>query len=225
MRRSAADSEAKSHSRKDKKPNMLRMFIVIVAVLLLIYLIAAIVVSVNRGVTTIVALNGAVSEDIRTTGYIFKDQDIITAPSGGYLKCMVSEGERVKNGQVLAYLFAVEPEPAHVQNIKDVHRLLRVKSGEVTESTYVDDGYSSSGATSQRVRNLSDRRSDRDLSVAKDKKEDLNSALNRADNQGDRNKSLAELQDELYNLLIQAGGGLEIKATKAGVFSARIDSL
>ncbi len=223
MRRSAADSEAKSHSRKDKKPNMLRMFFVIVAVLLLIYLIAAIVVSVNRGVTTIVALNGAVSEDIRTTGYIFKDQDIITAPSGGYLKCMVSEGERVKSGQVLAYLFAVEPEPAHVQNIKDVHRLLRVKSGEVTESTYVDDGYSSSGATSQRVRNLSDRRSDRDLSIARDKKEDLNNALNRADNQGDRNKSLAELQDELYNLLIQAGGGLEIKATKAGVFSARID--
>ncbi len=223
MLHTTANSEADSRNRKNQKPNKMRMIISIIAVLLVIYLVVAIIVTVNEGVSTTIALNGAVSDDIRTSGYIFRNQEIITAPSGGFLKSMVSEGEKVKSGQVVAYIFSVEPDPELVQKIKDVHRLLRVKSGDVDEAAYIDDGYSSSGVVSERVRNMSDLRKNRDLSVIKDKKEALNDILSSGSNESDINKSIDELNAELQSLKAQAGGGIEIKAPVAGVFSARID--
>lgn len=223
MRRFTADSEAESRNRKNKKPNKMRMAITIVAILLVVYLVAAIIVTVNEGVTTTVALNGAVADSIRTSGYIFKNQEVISAPSGGFLKCMVSEGEKVKKDQIVAYVFAAEPDASLVQNIKDVHRLLRIKSGEISEAEYIDNGYSSTGIVSQRVRNISDLRSNRNLHVVKNHKEDLNDVINKSDSENSRNKSVDELNSELSSLLNQAGGGIKIVAPVAGVFSARID--
>ena len=82
---SAVDTELVSRSHKKNKPHKLRRIIYIVlAVIVFLYLAAAIFVSLRNNITTAYALNGSISESFRTSGYVLREQEIINAPKNGF---------------------------------------------------------------------------------------------------------------------------------------------
>lgn len=202
--------------------NKIRLFFLLLAAILFIYIAVAILVSVRSGVTTVIATNGSVSEGFRTSGYVYRNQEIITSPGGGYFECLVSDGERVKKGQTVAYLFGSRPDASLMEKIRNVSKLISEKSGKSDVVLYSGDT-SSTLAVAEKVRDMSDLRSDRDLSDIRKKKSELNMILSGNTSGTDGSKTLEELKTELAELRGQAGNGAEIIAPSAGVFSSRID--
>ncbi len=90
---------------------------------------------------SVIALKGSVREDIRIImGYVFRQQTIVNSPGSGYLECMVSEGERIKEGQVLGYIYQTPPSPVVLEHIKaTTNKLMRLKGIEGESDVYASD--------------------------------------------------------------------------------------
>ena len=82
--------------KREKKKSKIKTASIILVGVVLLYLFGAIFVSISSNLSTTVAQNGVVRESIRVTGYVFREQNVITSPDVGYLECIVDEGERVK---------------------------------------------------------------------------------------------------------------------------------
>ena len=68
------------------------------------------VISIIRGsLSTTTALSGVLTEDFRADGYVFRDQTVINSPCDGHLECMVSDGDRVSEGQIIGYIYSSVP--------------------------------------------------------------------------------------------------------------------
>ena len=224
---SAVDTELVSRSHKKNKPHKLRRIIYIVlAVIVFLYLAAAIFVSLRNNITTAYALNGSISESFRTSGYVLREQEVINAPKDGFFECIVSEGDRVKKGQVVAYMFDTQPDPSLMEQLRKTHMLLRSKSGELDSNVYLDEGSGSKAIVSEKVRNMSDVRTERNLKTVRQEKSELNLMLSRKSESGEANTKTAEqLNQELNSLKQQAGGCVEIVAPVGGIFSSGIDNM
>ena len=199
---SAVDTELVSRSHKKNKPHKLRRIIYIVlAVIVFLYLAAAIFVSLHNNISTVYAVNGSISESFRTSGYVLREQEVINAPKDGFFECIVSEGDRVKKGQVVAYMFDTQPDPSLMEQ-------------------------GSKAIVSEKVRNMSDVRTERNLKTVRQEKSELNLMLSRKSETGDTNVQTAEqLSGEIDSLKQQAGGCIEIVAPVGGIFSSGIDNM
>ena len=224
---SAVDTELVSRSHKKNKPHKVRRIIYIVlAVIVFLYLAAAIFVSLRNNITTAYALNGSISESFRTSGYVLREQEIVNAPKDGFFESVVSEGDRVKKGQVVAYMFDTQPDPSLMERLRETHSLLRSKSGEVDSNVYLDEGSGTKAIVSEKVRNMSDVRAERNLETVRKEKSELNLMLSRKSELGDANVKTAEqLRGEIDGLKQQAGGCVEIVAPVGGIFSSGIDNM
>lgn len=229
MKKTKADLERVSLKRgKRKKMGKIKALTVFLVTLVLIYLVAAVVVSIGSNLSTTVARTGEIRETVRTEGYVFRQQTVMNAPCSGYFECIVGEGERVSEGQVLGYVYPVAPDAAIMEQIKNLHK--EINSRGFAED---DEGYTSSVATAEKriselIRDLSDERCEYDLNNSREYAEKINSIIAKRENEDGSDKtfaSVSQLKGELNSLLSQAGGGREIIAPESGVFSMRIDDL
>lgn len=207
---------------KKKKYGKLKLSAALVIFAAVVYLIVAIAASMSSNLSTTVAFKGTVREDIRTTGYVFRQQTIVNSPAGGYLECMVGEGERVKSGQIIGYIYQTPPEPVVLEQIKAVTaKLARLKGIEGEKAVYASDSGLVERKISQEARAFSDLREERDLRNAAEAKENVNLLIE--NRQGLTGDEIAKLEGELAELKAQAGMSSEIVAPTGGVFSTHID--
>ena len=86
-----------------------------VAVLLLIYVGYQVYLSQYTGLKTEAATYSTVSESIDTTGFIIRDEEVISSSYSGVLNYTVDDGEKVAEGGAIAEIYTTE-EDAAVQN-------------------------------------------------------------------------------------------------------------
>lgn len=213
---------------RDKKKSKIKTASIILVGVVLLYLFAAIFVSVSSNLSTTVAQNGIVRENVRTTGYVFREQSIITSPDFGYLECVVNEGERVKEGQVLGYIFGGSPDAAAMEEIKELHRALGRVGINDEISVYTSMPATAEKRISELSRNLSDMRKENDLSRVGDKKEEINTLVSRKQNntpEAEEAVTADQIRDKLSTLLANVHAGGAVIAPTGGVFTTRVDGL
>lgn len=86
-----------------------------VAVLLLIYVGYQVYLSQYTGLKTEAATYSTVSKSIDTTGFIIRDEEVISSSYSGVLNYTVDDGEKVAEGGAIAEIYPTE-EDAAVQN-------------------------------------------------------------------------------------------------------------
>lgn len=227
MQNSEANSQRVSGRRsRTKKPSVMKIVIFVIIGIILVYIIAAIISGLAGGLKTTTALNGSVTEEFRCDGYIFKDASVINAPSSGHIECVVSEGERVKQGQTVAYVYSEQPSREIVAKIKNLYNLLRSENMVKDAKTYNVSSSSSRStvAISESVRDMSDIAKKNDLSLITDAKEDLNDVLASHEN-NETGKSAEQIQAEIDELNREAGNGQIITSPVGGIFSGRVDGM
>lgn len=213
---------------KRKKMSGLKAVSIVLAAVVMLYFVAAVFVSVHNNLSTTVARGGTVRETVRAVGYVFRQQSVIISPSGGYLEYIVSEGERVKEGQILGYVYDAEPDAATMEEIKNLHKMIRSRGLDKENPVYISSPVAVEKRTSELSRSLSDMRRFGDLSKVANVIEEINSLVlskqaGTEAQSADFTKEQLEMQ--LNSLLAKVGGGHAIAAIAGGVFSTRIDGL
>ncbi len=186
----------------------------------------------DRLETTIVR-SGTEEDMIPATGYIFREQTIINAPSNGYLYCEADEDERVGLGDAVMYIYKNEINLSANNELKSLDK----KINELSEALRSSDVFSSDTAKIEQTIAQSLRR------VPKlGAKGDMNSVNSIAENVNDliekrriisgeieatdRSKELADLKaqkaqlEQKYNIERTV-----VHAPKTGAFTSRIDGM
>lgn len=203
-----------------------------IAAVVLIYLLLSIVFSLRSTMSTAIALKGTVEEEILADGYVFREQTLINAPAGGYLECLVGEGERVNRGQTIGYVYTGQYDPERSQKIHELtERINRLENSTAAGNTYAGNSVMAEQKIGVAARDLSDLRQQRNMKNLAEQKDALNLLIekkNAMENGGslDTAAVLGELKAQRQELESGTGGAkLEIKAEAAGVFSSKIDGL
>ncbi|MGN0180038.1 MAG: HlyD family efflux transporter periplasmic adaptor subunit [Monoglobaceae bacterium] len=199
--------------------------ILLIAAAVFIYIAAATVSSLLGSLSTTTALTGVLTESFRADGYIFRQQNVINAPCSGHLECIVSDGDRVSEGQVIGYIYSEKPNPETVDKIKALSHMLAQLGIDEGEVTYTSASAASGSKISSMIRDMSDERSKRNLSSAADRKDELNRLLKQGNESSSKTLTADEMQAELD--LLNRGAGLlqTVKAETGGVFCPRTDGL
>ncbi len=197
----------------------------------LLYLILLVVFSFRNGVSTMIAMNGTVQEEILTDGYVFRHQEVVKAPVSGYLECLVSDGERVKEGQKIGTIHTGEYDPDRNRKIRDLtDRIARIESS-ADDTTYTGDSVMTEQKISLSARNLSDLRQKHDMGILAEEKENLNLIIEQKSsmeqgNEAERDALLTELKRQLHELQAnKEGSSKDLYAGISGVFCSRIDGM
>lgn len=202
-----------------------KTFIIIAAIAVLIYIAAATISSLVGSLSTTTALTGVLTESFRADGYIFRQQKVINAPCSGHLECIVSDGDRVSEGQVIGYIYSDTPNPETIDKIKELSHLLAQVGVNDSEKTYTSVSAASGSKVSSMIRDISDERSKRNISSAANSKDELNRLLKQGSEGSNKPLTAAEIQAELDSLNSGAGLLQTVKAETGGVFCPRTDGL
>lgn len=217
---------------KQRKKSRIRLASAVLIGIVGLYLLAAVFSAFGGNLSTTVATRGEVEESVNCKGYVFRQQSVISAPGSGYLYCLVNDGERVREGQTIAYLYEVQPDAEILGQIKSLSdKIARLKGIDDEIPVYTGDSAMTEKRISESVRDLSDLRQGCDLNDAAQKKQELNVLIGRKGNssevkQNDEgDSSLEQLESRLSALKTRAGGHYEITAPSGGVFTPRIDGM
>ncbi len=231
MANSKGNLKLVSHSRKNKR-NTFKLIAVIVAFVLAVYLLAALFVTLSQNLSTTVALNGYIQDSVATNGYVFRDQTVINAPGGGYIDFVAAEGERVKKGQIIAYLYPGQPDANVSDRIKKLTERLSVLKGLEGElAVYTDGSVTIEKRIADKMRGISDKRTQFDLSDISQIKTEINtlistrSSAEHSEGTSAKSEEIYKIEQELQELKAQLGVNGALLSPTDGVFSTRIDGL
>lgn len=217
---------AKRH-KKQKRSWIIKGILSVAA----LYLVFSVIFSFRSSMTTAIALKGTIEEEILADGYVFRDQKVMIAPASGYLEAWVSEGDRVREGQSLGCIYTGEYDPERSQKIQELNRQISQLEHGTPEATYSGNSVMAEQKIASAVRDMSDLRTEHDISNLTEGKENLNLLIARKRNTEsgtaeDKDAALTALKSQLKELENATEGGKhELTAPGAGVFYSRIDGM
>lgn len=216
-----------NRSVRPKKPkrSFKQKAVMIAAAVVLIYLAVAVITIMRGSLSTTTALSGVLTEEFRADGYVFRDQKVINAPCSGHLECMVSDGDRVSEGQIIGYIYSQQPDGETLKQIRALYKRLITAGISGEAAAYSSSANSVRESISSAVRNMSDIRSNRNLRDFAAQKENISEIIKDDSDNGDSAKTASELSAEIDSLNRQAGLMQEIKAETGGIFCPRTDGL
>ncbi len=182
--------------------------------------------------TTIVR-SGEEEDMISATGYIFREQTVINAPSSGYLYCEAAEDERVSLGEPVMYIYKNEINLSANSELKIVDE----KISELSERLRSSEVFSSDTAKleqtiAQALRKIPKYGAKGNLEKTAETCEEVNSLIEKRRiiageiEAPNRDKELADLKaqkaelEKKYNIERTV-----VHSPKTGAFTSRIDGL
>lgn len=191
----------------------------------------AISIMLNHGdtVETYTAMKGSIEEYILADGFIFRNQEVITSPIGGFIECSASEGQRVNADTVIATVYNGEIDPVVTEKIGLLKKDIAKLEGSMTEAevyaTSPEKIELSIAGEAQTITQIREGSSFEDITAEKDT---INNLIQKKQTVLGGGKSdeqrLTELKDELSSLENSiTGSKSDIISPRAGVFSSRID--
>ncbi|MBQ2613837.1 MAG: hypothetical protein IJB80_00690 [Clostridia bacterium] len=222
------DRTAQRRNKRKKKSNWLMKGI---GGAVLLYLLLSILFSFYGTMSTTIALKGSIEEETLANGYVFRRQHLINAPVMGHLEYVVSEGDRVTEGQTLGYMYTGEYNEDTFRSIRKLNEQIARFESSAAANTYAGNGVMVEQKIAVAARDFSDIRQERDMSTLAQHKDALNILIERkyAMNDGGETDVEAQLQEakrQLVELENSIGGEkFALRAPAAGVFSSKIDGM
>ncbi len=208
-----------------------RLFLIpkLLFVFAFVFLLISIFFRSGNTVQTYTALDGSIEEYVLADGYIFRDQEFVTAPTDGYFECVADEGQRVTEGATIAAVYKHNVDPAVTEEIAQ----LKEKIQELESDSSQADVYSGSAVRIERnisdeaqaLSQIKDNNNISDIVAAKQNIDGyVASKLYTSEDGKSKEEHLQEMKDRLREL--ESGENSErewIYAPRAGVFSSKVD--
>lgn len=202
-----------------------------VAVLLLIYVGYQVYLSQYTGLKTEAATYSTVSESIDTTGFIIRDEEVISSSYSGVLNYTVDDGEKVAEGGAIAEIYPTE-EDAAVQNriarIDD--ELNRLSALETPSDSTASNPKLIGSQISKRITSILGALKSGSMSDVTDERNDLQLLLSQRqvvtgkESSGDYAAHVNELHEERIALTQSASASIgTVSSPAAGYFIRSVD--
>lgn len=222
-----AKEKNKDKKKKQKKKNSW-FFIIALIVFLVVYLSVSFILNTGSAVSTVVVKKGSVEDSIFSQGYIFKDSEIITAESDGYIDCLKEDEEKVKKGEAVVAIYKDQVNAglkgelsAIEEKIKSLEKTIKYKSSSDGNSAKTEQSISDK---MKQIGALTDRKDIKQISQIK---KDVSAMLLKRNNVSDEQSEeieLEELKAEKNRLMLKLNEQAEvIYAKNAGAFTSRVD--
>lgn len=229
MAQTTENTDRISERRKKREKKQKRSWIFkIVFILIGIYFISLLIPGLHKPLTTYTAQTGTIEEFITADGYIFRDQSVLNAPQDGIFRSEVQEGDRVNEGEVVAYIYQSDVDPAVVSEIRDLEEQIAALEEDNGREIYANTVVSVEQRIADVVKELKTQRSAQNLQAVGDLKTELNQLIDKKRAiTGERpadEELLATLKDRLAGL--EAGIDSErvpVVAPVGGIYTSRID--
>lgn len=215
----------RSNQKKKSRKNLKRRLFAFFAGAAALYIVAAVITAMIGHLSTTTALNGLLTEGFKADGYIFREQTVVNAPCGGVLECMVSDGDRISEGQTIGYIYSAQPSADTVKQLKELNMRLATAGISGKEETYNSSIYGNDAEISSYIRDMSDSATERNIKTFADKVVSVETRLKAKTDDGDQGKTVEELTSEINSLNQSAGLLQTITAEKGGVFCPRTDGM
>ena len=229
MAQTTENTDRISERRKKREKKQKRSWIFkIVFILIGIYFISLLIPGLHKPLTTYTAQTGTIEEFITADGYIFRDQSVLNAPQDGIFRSEVQEGDRVNEGEVVAYIYQSDVDPAVVSEIRDLEEQIAALEEDNGREIYANTVVSVEQRIADVVKELKTQRSAQNLQAVGDLKTELNQLIDKKRAiTGERpadEELLTTLKDRLAGL--EAGIDSErvpVVAPVGGIYTSRID--
>ena len=229
MAQTTENTDRISERRKKREKKQKRSWIFkIVFILIGIYFISLLIPGLHKPLTTYTAQTGPIEEFITADGYIFRDQSVLNAPQDGIFRSEVQEGDRVNEGEVVAYIYQSDVDPAVVSEIRDLEEQIAALEEDNGREIYANTVVSVEQRIADVVKELKTQRSAQNLQAVGDLKTELNQLIDKKRAiTGERpadEELLTTLKDRLAGL--EAGIDSErvpVVAPVGGIYTSRID--
>lgn len=204
-----------------------RIIFLMLLLALIVYAVSAAFTSMEGTITTVTAIAYEVGDGFQTTGFVVRDEQVLTAP-GGISVLLRSEGERVAKGEALAATYA-DAEAQEAQQRIDMLEQELQRYETVLDAVPIEQGNTVlDEQIEQDLRDFAAQTVRGNLSGAASCSNDLKSLVLRRylDNAGraDMQKQAQSIRAELANLRSKLAGAVTQKnAATAGYFSGSTD--
>lgn len=199
-----------------------------VAVLLLIYVGYQVYLSQYTGLKTEAATYSTVSESIDTTGFIIRDEEVISSSYSGVLNYTVDDGEKVAEGGAIAEIYPTE-EDAAVQNRID-DELNRLSALETPSDSTASNPKLIGSQISKKITSILGALKSGSMSDVTDERNDLQLLLSQRqvvtgkESSGDYAAHVNELHEERIALTQSASASIgTVSSPAAGYFIRSVD--
>ena len=138
-----AKQNNQKHNRKPSRPNRRAVFL-IAAAALAVYLVIVVISAFSNVRETEPAVHVSVNDSFMSTGWFFRDEQIVSGSASGSVKHVVYSGERVQQDAALALVYADEQSLALSREIEPLENRIRLLDsaletvGNTSDSANVD---------------------------------------------------------------------------------------
>ena len=138
-----AKQNNQKHNRKPIRPNRRAVFL-IAAAALAVYLVIVVISAFSNVRETEPAVHVSVNDSFMSTGWFFRDEQIVSGSASGSVKHVVYSGERVQQDAALALVYADEQSLALSREIEPLENQIRLLDsaletvGNTSDSANVD---------------------------------------------------------------------------------------
>ena len=138
-----AKQNNQKHNRKPTPPNRRAVFL-IAAAALAVYLVIVVISAFSNVRETEPAVHVSVNDSFMSTGWFFRDEQIVSGSASGSVKHVVYSGERVQQDAALALVYADEQSLALSREIEPLENRIRLLDsaletvGNTSDSANVD---------------------------------------------------------------------------------------
>ena len=124
----------------DPKTAVKNVALLLLMVFLVIYAFFQILPTFTQNITTETALLVSVYDTCKTTGYIFRSEQLVEKSTGGVTVTLVKDGERVSKGQIFANVYSDSSSAGLQEQINAIDRKIDILSKSVVDTDlYVTD--------------------------------------------------------------------------------------
>lgn len=223
-----SDKILKKRRERDIKK---RLFLIpkLLFIFVLVFLLISILFRSGDSVQTYTAVNGSIVEYVLADGYVFRDQEMITAPSDGYFECIVDEGERVKEGDTVAVIYKNRVDPAVTEEISELEEeILELETDDMTTDMYSGSAVRIELSISDEAQQLTQVKDNSSFSHISEYKKIFDDYINQKQYSSEGGQTKEQRLEALKSRLdeLQSGAASEkewVYAVHSGVFSSKID--
>ena len=124
----------------DPKTAVKNVALLLLMMFLVIYAFFQILPTFTQNITTETALLVSVYDTCKTTGYIFRSEQLVEKSTGGVTVTLVKDGERVSKGQIFANVYSDSSSAGLQEQINAIDRKIDILSKSVVDTDlYVTD--------------------------------------------------------------------------------------
>ena len=124
----------------DPKTAVKNVALLLLMAFLVIYAFFQILPTFTQNITTETALLVSVYDTCKTTGYIFRSEQLVEKSTGGVTVTLVKDGERVSKGQIFANVYSDSSSAGLQEQINAIDRKIDILSKSVVDTDlYVTD--------------------------------------------------------------------------------------